>query len=514
MKKTGISLLLFFTFSKVIFSQTKNDSIVRFSELRFHSSFEKEAFCNFFRLKRDTFGLFLAIDPKITIETAKSDFNLYIGVYNQLNEKNIKGKKLNAQIKFCYSTVHDRFLKKYNENVYFPEIFQTGAYNCLSASMLYSMVFDAMKIPYKVMAAPGHIYLIANPGSNSVVIETTNPGFEKAIFTGEFKQQFVNYLRTSKLISEDEYKHKSVEEIFEEKFNEVNPATFLDLPGFQYYNSALTKFQDNDFDEALQLCQKAYFFSQIQPIKMLLYNSLAFEIEKCRFDKVSDMDYLAELSRFENVNQESVAGIFGNIINHYLQYTDKDAYCDSLNQRLVSGLTEKIAKEEISFSYYMQMSYHYQNSEKVERYIAKALEIKGNHRDAQLIMENYLKQKIFVIRDSRAMLDTVIQLEKRYTFQAIAPMIKDLKLTAYLTVANDLCSEGKVAEADKYILNFESNCASPLKNQLLESITQSTYRSMAVYYFNKGNKVKSKNYVDRGLKYVPDGKFLPSEAFE
>ena len=41
--------------------------------------------------------------------------------------------------------------------------------------MLYSMVFDAMKIPYKVMAAPGHIYLIANPGSNSIVIETTNP---------------------------------------------------------------------------------------------------------------------------------------------------------------------------------------------------------------------------------------------------------------------------------------------------------------------------------------------------
>ncbi len=93
-------------------------------------------------------------------------------------------------------------------------------------------------------------------------------------------------------------------------------------------------------------------------------------------------------------------------------------------------------------------------------------------------------------------------------------MIKDLKLTAYLTVANDLCGEGKVAEADKYILNFESNCVPPVKNQPLESITQATYRNMAVYYFNKGNKVKSKNYVDRGLKYVPSGKFLPSEAFE
>jgi tetratricopeptide (TPR) repeat protein len=514
MKKTGILFILVVAVTGLSFSQTKTDSIVRFSELRFHSSFEKEAFVNFIRHDRDTFQLFLAIDSRMTPETAKSDFNLYNGVYDQLNGQNFQSKKLNGQIKLCYSTVHDRFLKKYNDNVLFPEIFQTGTYNCLTASMLYSMVFDAMKIPYKVMAAPGHIYLIANPGSNSIVIETTNPGFEKAIFTGEFKQQFVNYLRSSKLISEEEYKHKSVEEIFEEKFNEVNPASFRDLPGFQYYNSALAMFQDNNFDEAVQLCQKAYFFSQIQQIKILLYNALVFEVEKSRFDKVSDMDYLAELSRFENVSRESIAGIFGNIINHYLQFTDKDAYCDSLNQRLLSGLTDKNVREEINFSYNMQMSYHYQNSEKVEKYIAKALEIKGNHRDAQLIMENYLKQKFFMIRDPRAMLDTAIQLEKRYTFQAIAPMIKDLKLTAYLTVANDLCGEGKVAEADKYILNFESNCVPPVKNQSLESITQATYRSMAVYYFNKGNKVKSKNYVDRGLKYVPSGKFLPPEAFQ
>ncbi len=67
------------------------------------------------------------------------------------------------------------------------------------------------------------------------------------------------------------------------------------------------------------------------------------------------------------------------------------------------------------------MSYHYQNSEKVEKYITKALEIKGNHRDAQLILESYLKQKIFMIRDPRVMLDTVIQLEKKIYFPGNSP---------------------------------------------------------------------------------------------
>jgi len=125
-------------------------------------------------------------------------------------------------------------------------MFQSGTYNCVSASMLYAMVFDELGVPYKVKASSNHIYLIADPGTNSVVIETTNPNFEKTIFTGEFKQQYVNYLRSSKLINEDDYKNKSVEEIFEEKYKEVREAEFYNLAGFQYYNKALTMFQNND----------------------------------------------------------------------------------------------------------------------------------------------------------------------------------------------------------------------------------------------------------------------------
>ena len=102
--------------------------------------------------------------------------------------------------------------------------------------MLYAMVFDEFEIPCKLKVSSNHVYLVANPGSNSIVIETTNPDFEKAIFTGDFKQQYVNYLRTSKLISAEDYKNKSVEEIFEEKYNEVGDATFDNLPGLQYYN--------------------------------------------------------------------------------------------------------------------------------------------------------------------------------------------------------------------------------------------------------------------------------------
>ena len=70
-------------------------------------------------------------------------------------------------------------------------------------------------------------------------------------------------------------------------------------------------------------------------------------------------------------------------------------------------------KEEIVFTYNMLMSYHYQNSNNVEKFVAKALEIKSNHRDARSIMEMYLRKKFFLIHNANAYMDTVIRLEER-----------------------------------------------------------------------------------------------------
>jgi tetratricopeptide (TPR) repeat protein len=375
------------------------------------------------------------------------------------------------------------------------------------------MIFDNLEIPYNVKASSDHVYLVANPGSNSIVIETTNPGFEQMIFSGEFKQQYVNYLRTSKLISESEYKNKSVEEIFEEKFKEVRDAEFNNLPGFQYYNKALTKMQNNDIEEALKLSQKAYFFYPDYQVKLLLHTCLLLHIEKCNFDKVSDIDYLAQFSRFENTDMNTVVGIFNNIIYHHLQYTDKEAFCDSLNVRLISQITDKKLIDEINFTYNLQMSYRYLNSDKVEKYVAKAIAIKGNHHDAKIIMENHLQKKLYGISNSIVLLDTINQMENRYDHEIINPILQEHKLRAYLQQANDSFSKKRISEGNKYLLEFEKNCEPPMRSQMLSSMIENTYRTAAVYYFYKGDKTTAKTYINRGLKYVPNSRLLESAVY-
>jgi hypothetical protein len=514
MKKVSLLLLNVIALICPAFAQNSTDSLVLFRDLKYHSEFEKKSITNYVKNKTDTFNCFLAIDEKITSLDAINSLNTYLAVYNLLDGKKIDSKKLNQKIKITYSTVHDYFLKKYNNIEYFPSIFQNGFYNCVSASALYAIVFGQVQIPYKVMASFNHVYLIASPGDKSIVIETTNPSFESAIFNGDFKEQYVNSLRGSKLISEAEYKNKSTDEIFAEKFREVKEAEFSNLLGFQYYNKALTKLENNQTDKAYELCQKAYFFFPDPQVKTMLNISLLYQIEKVKFENLSDIDYLVQLSRFENVDINMISNIFSNIIKYNLQFRDKESYCDSLFQRFASQISDQDLLKEVGFSYYLNMSYRYAGSDKAGYYVSNALKIKGNHKDANAIMETFINNKLIRITDPNTLLDTIQNLEKRYSNDQISKILDAFKQVSYLKSAGDLYQDNKPSAGEKYLLKFEANCKTPIENQVLYHYIESTYRSIAVYYYYKNEKVKASKYIDRALIYIPESNLKQSAVYQ
>jgi hypothetical protein len=512
--KTSVSALLGLLVNILLcISNNTSDSLVLFSDLKFHSDFEKERFQRFINHKTDTFNLFLAIDKNVTGEEAAKYFKTYISIYDALNKSKLETKNINRRIKIVYSAVHDRFLKKYNSSEYFPITFQTGVYNCVSASMLYALVFDRLNIPYKVKVSSNHVYLVANPGPNSIVIETTNPGFEKMIFTGEFKQQYVNYLRESKLISEQDYRSKSVEEIFEEKYNEVEDAEFINLPGIQYYNKALEKLYNSEFDEAYELSQKAYFFYPDQRVKILLYTLLLQKIDSYNYDTVSDIDYIAQLSRFDNIGPEIISNMLINIISYNLQYTDKEQFCDSLFARLIKKIIDEHVRQEVSFAYYMKMSSYYQNTDKLDYYIENALKIKSNYRIANEIFIYNLQRKLDRIKDNKILFDTLQYFKNKYDYEFVVPILREYELIVYLNNAIEALNENKAKTGERYILLFEENCVLPVESRRLIMSIESAYRGLAVYYFYRNNKSRAEQIVERGLKYVPGSRFIKSAIY-
>lgn len=499
-----VPLFLLFLLPAKAFPGGSGDSLVYFHDLKFHSGFEHGAFLSFLTDPDASFDLFLAIDETMDSVKAARYHKSFNGIIQELESQAIASKKMNKKIKMAYSGIHSKYMKKYNDYEYFPVLFEEGTYNCVSASMLFSLVFDRIDIPYKIMASSDHVYLIANPGEKSVVIETTNPGFEQTIFSGEFKQQYVNYLRSSKLISEEEYRNKSMDEIFQEKFKEVKDAEFSNLPGFQYHNKALMSFQNMEYKSAYELAQKAYFFFPENQTRILLGSSLIALLDQCTYKHVEDIDYLAQVSRFNEADINSVNALFNTIIQKNLQYTGREPFCDSIYSRLVEQVSNRELRDELTFTFNILMSYHHQLSDDVEKYIGKALDIQGNNWDAIQILQNHLVRKFSRIHDPEVLVDTVVAAIRKFPYQGIKLFLEEIEILSYLDAARLNYKKGQVKKADEYLARFEEKYNSESTTFLIAQQIEDTYLAAAIYYFGRNYVSKAKAYLKRGLEYAPN----------
>jgi hypothetical protein len=116
--------------------------------------------------------------------------------------------------------------------------------------------------------------------------------------------------------------------------------------------------------------------------------------------------------------------------------------------------------------------------------------------------------------DPHVMLDTILRLENRYKYENITIVLNDYKKISFLKIAEELYKENNPAQGDKYLLQFENDCRFPVENQLLARSIESTYRSIAVYYYYKNQKTKAKSYIDKALKYVPNSILIKSAVYK
>lgn len=493
--------------------QSFGDSLVYFSDLKYHSEFEARSFQQFAQSRADTFNLLMAIDEGITDEEAREAERSYnLELSNLIHEK--KGSnKIKRQIRKTSLLFHDQFLKEYDEHASYPVLFETGRFNCASASMLYSQALDRMEIPYKVMVSSNHVYLVANPGKKSVVIETTKPSHKNEIVADDFKHMYVNYMRENNLITEADYENKSVEEIFEESYDQVMEANFLSLPGIQYYNIAFDKLHEGASEEAFELAKKAYYYFPDERVKNLLYHASLLAIQGCDFQMVTDMDYLVQYARFENADQNYLTAKFGTILKQHMQFVNKEDLCKSMYKRLISQIPDSSLRDELSFTFYLRMSYENMHSEKLGEYITEAVDIKNNHKDANLMFESFIRQELSDHTDFRIALDSIRMLERRYGYDFMEPVFSELKSIALLRIAEDELELDRPEECERYLTQFEEVCYTPVKDQNLKWLIEMVYRKIATYYYYT-NRPLARKLVERGLTFVPGSNTIKSAVYK
>jgi hypothetical protein len=346
MFKKLVFLILTVLFSGRSFSQ---DSLVSLAEISYSSVAERVAIhAALVDKKPDYFSLFNYANLAKN-EQSKAKFYSYL---KGLDLENKGGKKNSKRVKYVYENVHQAFLTKYQAKNHFSEIFENGYYNCVSATALYSMAFDYFQIPYAIKEKPNHVYPVAYPQSDLVVVETTNPMVGSIAFSDQFKRLYVENLRKQKLVSNQEVQNTDPTKLFDQYFFRAETNITLDqLVGIQYMNNGIFKFEDDDFINSYKLWEKAYLFYKTDQV----INGLVVSYYNA-FQNLSKKDSLhaslvGKLSRFTKfgVAPDNVKGEFGRAIQEVLFDKGNPEEIKKYYRVLEASIKNKDLKEDLEF---------------------------------------------------------------------------------------------------------------------------------------------------------------------
>lgn len=142
--------------------------------------------------------------------------------------------------------MHDSILKRYEANESsMAAAFETGKYNCVTASILYYALAKACNLAVFAQETPQHAFCIVEIDGQRLSVETTNmygfnPGTKKTVAETENEKRFA-------YVPKKYYSNKK----------EVSSKAFATLPG----KNAVSAFNDkNDFDSALPLAVSILIF--------------------------------------------------------------------------------------------------------------------------------------------------------------------------------------------------------------------------------------------------------------
>ena len=487
------------------------DSLVYYKELTFSSPFEKKAFDDhFIHKKTDLFDLLMANGGAMNENRIQASKESFIGYLNAMGFEKMTSKKNDKKVKFVYDNIHKRFLQKYEEQNKFEQIFTGGNYNCVSASALYALAFDHLKLPYAIKEKPTHVYLIAFPRSESIMVETTTPLGGYYEMSTSFKQTYVKTLKDQKLISIQEFNNFDTNTLFDRYyFGQQEEISILQLIGLQYLNDGLYKMDEGQYENAHQQFEKAYLFHPSERIGYLLMVAATEAFQKRTEKDDNHIKLLTKLARYEKfgVTPDMIKGEFARVVLDLESQTGKKEQLRTYHEKLTTSLINQELKNEIDFIYYYESGRSLYNELKYKDALLnfeKALQAKPKYVDALNGFIGCLGQVLVAQNNNKEAIETLEKYGDLYPDLKTNNHYAIMLTTAYLIQFGQAYDMNKPAEGDRYKAAFESLRTENPELPVNQYLIGQAYSTAAVYYFRKGQTSKAKGIINKGLEISPN----------
>jgi hypothetical protein len=457
---------------------------------------------------QDNFALFSAINDQTDQSVLATHRSSYESLLKKVAGLNLLKKSPEKKVKAIYKVVHNEILTKYELENNFSEVFNTGTYNCVSATALYSLIFDNFDIPYTIKETPTHVYIVAYPNSNRIKVETTDPSSGFYVFQSAFKKQYIDQLKKMKLISEQEFKESSVDVLFDKYYFTEEDISIEELVGIQYVNDAIYLIDKTKYQEAYVQLEKGYLFYPSAKTKYLLLSMCADILSKSDYTDINDISYLVKFSRMKefDVSNDVIIGEWARATNSVLIDKGQPTHYNQMYDSLILGIQDSLLKNEISYYYnYEQGRVLYNKGKYVQSlpHIEKAYNIKPKNHDAeQLLVANIANT--LRSADTKKAITILEDQSTRHERLNNNDIFNNMLIRGYLQEVIENFSLGKIKEGLKYKTLFETRYEN-LENKNLDAYAIGrAYSLIAVHYYKKGYTSKAKTVINQGLVYSPN----------
>lgn len=482
--------------------------------LQYSSAFERQCFNS---EELDPLQVLMAIGPNAN-QTRFVSARLSISQFiTEISEKVEKISDEGKKIKFLTAEVPKRFLKTYVSVTHFSTIFETGEYNCVSATALYALILDKLSIPYIIKETPNHVYLVAYPSSSGILIESTMPKNGYYMPKSKEVESIVELLMFNDLITEDEIKQNGHLSIFSKYFYSDKVISLRELTGLQYFNEALMTIRAGNPALSFAAIDKADFLNNTKEVQLVKLSIVSELLSKAKYTSYFDAYCVAQYANLDGAKTSNVHFSYRELIDTPLMRSNDKQFADSVFAIMNAFITDEEKLNEVKVVHYGFYSRYYQlkyNEKKATKYAELAYQANPNDVFAQTLYVHTLIQQVMNNDDlyedeyidalSDALADKP-ELKKHN-------MVLIFYFNLYCFSSNESYFDNDEEQGQLYFDKALETFAQIEDNSIVDMHNYGRlYAEAGAYYYRKNNLTKALEFVQEGLKHVPDHQGLKTK---
>lgn len=426
-----------------------------------------------------------------------------------LDSAKLRRKNPKKQIKKIFESVHEELLRKYELENQFIEIFESGNYNCVSATAVYCYMLNGLGIPFSVMESPNHVYAVAFIEDELWVMESTDPQQGYYEIDDDLYEEQLEQIIAQKLITPEQAQSEKIDSILQALFPNRSIST-ADLVSFQYANQAIYDYEKAGTFPVFQNALKSYLISRNAYQEQLFIESLGIWLGDNDYENPVFFDAAAYFLNTDTMQKQPdfVKNSFIYYGNQWLVDSISDRVYESMFKAYYAGTSanSELRKE-------IEMVYHLIKAEKlgtqgqfVAAYKASAKGMRLlRHEDAiNYVLINLSQLQQQEIWSAAQAADTMYALQSWYeetrAFSKWNSFYAELLLQEiyYLLDYKEFTSIAKLRADFEAVMDNED-----LEKMVSPRMIGMVYSRLALHDYNR-SKAQAAQTIQRGFKYAPN----------